>query len=139
MALVDIKRIKDLLGSNKKKFIPLLLALIGVLLIVCPTAKDKGSDTELSEYKRELESELEDVLSRVEGVGRCCVTLTFAEGESAEYKGSKIISTSPPRVMGVSVVCEGGGSAGVSERISELLCALFDIGANRVSVLKMKK
>ena len=139
MDLINVDNLKSFFKDNKKKLIPILFAVIGVLLLICPMLKDKGSDIALSDYKRELESELEDVLSKVDGVGRCCVTLTFAEGESAEYKGSKVISTSPPRVMGVSVVCEGGGSAEVSERISELLCALFDIGANRVSVLKMKK
>ena len=65
--------------------------------------------------------------------------ITFERGEERTYKGSQIIETKPPRVLGVSVLCEGGASDRVRAEITEMLCALFDIGANRVSVLPLKK
>lgn len=39
-----------------------------------------------------------------------------------------------PRVRGVSVVCSGGGSAEVQRKIISLVQALFEVGANQISV-----
>ena len=136
-----MNRIAAFISGNRKRALTVALAVLGIVLIIFSCRDDGATEatTDLAEYKRSLESELEDMLSHAEGVGRCRVTVTFSEGESSEYRGTKIISTSPPRVMGVSVVCEGGGSDDVSARITDSLCAMFDIGANRVCILKMKK
>ncbi len=50
-----------------------------------------------------------------------------------------VVNTVEPRVRGVAVVCEGGGSPAVCAQITELLTSLLDIGANRVSVSKIQK
>ena len=127
-------------SGNKKRLLIAVLAIVGILTVLLSSGGEKDDvSMDLSQYKKELESELEDMLSDAEGVGKCRVTVTFAEGESSEYKGSKVTSTSPPRVLGVTVVCEGGGSHEVSSEITDSLCSLFDIGANRVCVMKMKK
>jgi len=94
--------------------------------------------SDVEEYKRTLEGELEELCTSVRGVGRCRVTVTFSEGESLQYKGSSLIGSTPPRVMGVTVVCEGADRDSVREAISECMCSLFDIRSNRVCVLKMK-
>jgi stage III sporulation protein AG len=134
---------KEGLKKAVKKHRRLLLfvaVLLGALLIIIPKSDEQTSQsTSLAEYKAELEEELEDMLSEMEGVGKCSVNVTFSDGERYTYSGSRVISVTPPRVLGVGVVCEGGGSAGVSERITEAIAALFDIGANRICVVKMKK
>ena len=119
----------------------LLVAVAGVLLMLIPSGKDAGgADDESSvSYKDNLEEELEDMCSSIEGVGRCRVVLTLDEGERLEYSGSKLIASYPPRVLGIVVICEGADKSGVRQDITESLTALFDIGANRVEVVKMKK
>ncbi len=127
--------------KDKKKLTVLLIGLFGILLI----ALSLGANTEkeqkeytLDEYKAELEDELQALCESVEGAGKCRVTVTFSDGERFEYKGSNVIGIEPPRVLGVTVVCRGGDNADIKKSISECMTALFDIGSNRVCVLKMK-
>ncbi|MEA4911618.1 MAG: hypothetical protein VB092_03265 [Oscillospiraceae bacterium] len=42
-----------------------------------------------------------------------------------------------PTVQGVVIVCEGGGSAAVREKVTEAVSVLCGIGTNRISVSKM--
>lgn len=42
-----------------------------------------------------------------------------------------------PQVAGVAVVCSGGDSEAVRERIIDCVCALFDISSSHVSVSKL--
>lgn len=49
-----------------------------------------------------------------------------------------LLKTNTPRVMGVIIVCDGGDSPTVANQITNAVCGALGIGANRVSVLKMK-
>lgn len=119
----------------------LLLLAAGVALAVLSFAisdTDSGAEAlSLEEYKARCESQLAELCSDIEGVGRCRVMISFAEGEQLEYKGGKLISSSPPRVLGVTVLCRGADSSTVRAQVSELCSALFDIGKNRICVLKL--
>ena len=90
-----------------------------------------------SEYEEKLESEIEKLCSSVDGVGKCRVFITFKRGEQNTYKGSNLIETKPPEVLGVTVVCRGGDSEAVKQELSEMLSALFDIGYNRIAIMKL--
>ena len=59
----------------------------------------------------------------------------IVEGQSGEQ--GIIVRVSEPRVRGVAVVCEGGGSDIVREQIISAVTALLDISSARVSVAKM--
>lgn len=48
-----------------------------------------------------------------------------------------IVKRAEPKVRGVAVVCEGGGSELVRRQITEAVTALLDISSARVSVAKM--
>lgn len=127
--------------KDKKKIAVLLIGLFGFFLIALSlgtnTDKEQKEYT-LEEYKAELEDELRELCESVEGAGKCRVTVTFSDGERFEYKGSNVIGSEPPRVLGVTVVCRGGDDPNIKNNISECMTALFDIGSNRVCVLKMK-
>lgn len=127
-------------GHKKKVLLAAIVALgIIVILLSLGGGEDTASSESLSDYKKRLEGEIEELCSSVEGAGRCRVTVTFEEGESLEYRGTAVVGSAPPKVLGVTVVCEGGGSSEVRADISRAMVALFDIGTNRVCVLKMKK
>ncbi len=130
------------LKKNKKAKIIILLVAAGMLLILFSSVfggekKAKTEDMTLDEYRVRLEAEISDICTDVEGVGKCRVYITLERGTQNVYKGSAVIETKPPRVLGVTVVCRGADSPAVRADLTEMLTALFDIGSNRVSVLKL--
>lgn len=134
------KWLEGLRGNKKKLSGIIILISVGIMLIAISGISDKKSeDTSLTlgEYKERLEDELEETCSAIKGVGKCRVTVTFVRGEENTYKGSTLVESKPPRVLGVSVVCRGADSAETKHALVEMLTALFDIGSNRISVLKL--
>ena len=133
---------KEYVSKNKKTVLLVFLLICGVLLIAFSSSpfetESEGETGEtLDEYKKRLEDELGAVCSSVRGVGKCRVTVTFERGEERVYKGSSIIESRPPKVMGVTVVCKGADSDTVRAEIVGMMSALFDIGSNRIAVLKL--
>lgn len=132
----------DFIKRDKKRGLIAAAAVCAILLAVLfsiPTAEEKTEESSaLAEYKARLEEELGEMCSSISGVGRCRVTVSFSEGESLEYKGSSLIGSKPPQVLGVCIVCEGAERDGVRSALCDCMRSLFDIGANRVSVMKMK-
>ena len=118
----------------------LLLVSVGLMLVAISSVDSEASAEPegLSEYREELEKSLEKLCSEVDGVGKCNVMVSFSRGEENTYKGNQLIESKPPRVQGVTVVCVGGDSALVRSRLTQMICALFDIGANSVAVLPSK-
>ena len=58
---------------------------------------------------------------------------------SYEYEaGGYLYSSERGRVMAVAVACRGADKVEVRKKLTDLLCASFDIGANRVSVFKLE-
>ena len=133
---------KEYVTKNKKSIIILILLLSGIFMLIfsssAATESPKSEESEgLDEYKKRLEGELADICSSVSGVGKCRVTVTFERGEEKIYKGSSLIESRPPKVMGVTVVCKGADSDAVKAEIVGMMSALFDIGANRIAILKL--
>ena len=50
---------------------------------------------------------------------------------------SMLFAVQTPQVLGVAVVCEGGGNAAVQNRVTALVETLTGIGANHITVAKM--
>ena len=80
------------LDDKKKQDLLVLLGVCGIMLLALPEILPKGSDVEpaldvenLSAYETQLEERLCALLSRMEGVGKCCVMLTLETGETAVY------------------------------------------------------
>lgn len=57
--------------------------------------------------------------------------------DGADGEQGIVVRKAEPRVRGVAVVCEGGGSDVVREQVINAVTALFDISSARVSVAKM--
>ena len=133
-----------LLKSKKGIAAAILCLVAGILLLAFSgggTGKGAKTDAEkdtLSAYLDALETETASLCSSVRGVGKCRVMITLSSGEETVYRGGSKIGTTPPRVQSVTLVCEGGDSDRVRREMSGMLSALFDIGENRVTVLKLK-
>ena len=136
------RAVKKYAAENKKAVSIILLLSVGIFLLSISSSSFSEQETyeaeeTLDEYKERMERELSDICSSVSGVGRCRVTLTFERGEERVYKGSSLIESRPPKVMGVTVICRGADSDIVQGEIVRMMSALFDIGTNRIAVLKL--
>ena len=106
---------------------------------------------------------MEEILGRIQGVGRVDVMLTLqsgselvlAEDASLRYSGSTEAPTDYqrtsepvvadgsvvvrqeryPQYRGALVVCDGGGSDGVRLRVMEAVAALTGLGSDRIAVV----
>lgn len=137
-----VRTLIDTVRNNKRIAVALGVIVASlILLLLLPSDSPEASRAEcatLEEYKEWLEGELEVLCSSVDGVGRCSVFVTFERGAESTYKGGVLTDSRPPRVLGISVVCRGAESQRVQRELTELLCSLFDVGSNRVKILKMK-
>lgn len=116
----------------------LVFILVGLLILVmCIPTGTKTTSAETNETgaaQGDLQAQLEEVLSAMEGVGKVKVMITM-EGETDSVFGA---SKTEQKVCGVVVVAEGAGSASVNARISDAVKALFSIDVHKISIVKMR-
>lgn len=132
------EKIKRFLGRKEiRVLLPILIG--GILLLVLAgrgtdTAKTDESSP-LDAQREAAEEELAALCREVDGVGKCRVMITFEGGAKRSYSGGKLVYEEPPKVSGVSVVCTGGDRVQVRAALTEMIAALYGIGANRISIL----
>ncbi len=132
--------IKTLLrGRGSRIALLAFVFIIGVAIVLVSGKGDdeKAGERTLEEYKLQLEGELAEICSSVKGVGKCRVSVSFSRGTENTYKGSMLIETRPPEVLGVIIVCRGADSDSVRRDLTELVTSLFGIPSNRVAILKL--
>ncbi len=149
--MADKGLIGKYLKNLKGKWLFLLLALLGVLLLLFGGAagtergsENAGDTARADAYRASLEKDLTALCSRVSGVGKLSLMLTLESGETAVYgeagestlsRGQeKLLTHEYPRVRGVAVVCEGGNDPAVRQELTALLCAALGIGSHRVYI-----
>lgn len=143
-----------------------IMLLIGILLVVIamPTEKKEkntGQPVEMEQhsadsYEKMTEKRLEQILGKVEGVGKVKVMVTFkttsekivekdreenaettiynstSGGEQTPYVSKEI----HPQIEGVVVIAEGGANAVIVKNITEAVQALFDVDTHKIKVMK---
>ena len=140
----------------------MLLLLLSELLPGGGTQKAAASTAQtatVSQYQTQLEQQLEELISQLQGAGRTTVMVTLTTGEETVYAvdtqtgdlqqqethvllqdGSALAETTYlPQVCGVAVLCDGGGDVRVAARITELLHSLLDLPTNRICVEQRKR
>ncbi len=141
------KKLSEMIGGGAKPLL-LLLGVLGLVLLLVgsvgegcegrePTTPSEDSSPDA--YRIALAEEAEMLCREVAGVGEVQIMLTLESGESNTYSGSHVTSTTPPRILGVAVVAEGGNSDMVKQELTELLSALFHVGANRIHISPAKQ
>lgn len=122
-----ISRILSFLKGNRAAVIAVVVIFAAVLLL----AAGGGGSGEVSESDA-LAAELEELLSSLSGVGSCRVMVTYRVTEG------RYGTAAQKEVVSVAVVCRGADRVGVRRELTEMLSALFGIGANRIHIAKMK-
>ncbi len=124
------------------------------------TTEPDGEVINSVDYCETLEQKAEELISHLPEVKDCSVFITLESGfryiyatdqHVYEESGSKqtdktivladgtdgetaiLVEETMPKIAGVAVVCEGA-SYETQRRIIDLICALFDIKSNRISV-----
>ncbi len=169
--------IEKLKEKNKTTLI-LVFGIVGILLVGLSSIFNSDSkatvsqnteafSTDTAAYKKELESELVNILKQIQGVGEVSVMITiegsteyiYAEEYSTKYDSSSdktskdyqnqyvivdngktkealVKKVLKPSVTGVIVVCEGGNSLSVQEKILTAVSAVLDLSTNKICVAK---
>jgi stage III sporulation protein AG len=122
---------------------------------------DVGVFSSSDEYAEKIESELSEILSKIEGVGDTDILVTIGVSEEYIYAEDgkqnssgmaseivvidgdggkralteKIIS---PKITGVVIVCEGGDDSRTVEKVYKAVSAATGIGASHIFVAERK-
>ncbi len=166
------EKIEEMLKSKQLKTKMLvIIGVIGILLILVSEidfnpskANENISSSDYVSYVNNLDKELTEIISNIDGVGTCKVMITLKNtSESVYAKNSDISSAdssssqndeyviyngtngdSPlllkenfPVIEGVAIVCSGGDNVKIQEQIKKCVSALFNISSNRISVSKI--
>lgn len=130
------------------------------------TASDQGSVVQPTESAPSVQEQLSQILSQINGAGKVQVMLTVASGEEIIYQTNDDFETNndtgstradtvtvtdaernesglirqvnPPAYLGALVVCQGADSPTVRFAIADAVTKITGLGADKISILKMK-
>lgn len=162
---MELKSIGEKTLPVLKKYRYLLVVLlVGVLLLSLPQKKS-GSDEPSSvpvdsSSENDPEERLAQILKLIHGAGDVDVLLTIDAGERTYYQTDTtgqneqtdtvvvtgqdrgqyglVQQTKAPEYRGAVVVCQGAGDPDIRLAIVEAVSRATGLGADRISVLKMK-
>ena len=158
------QRINALFGKYKY---PILVALVGLGLMLLPSEQEPTEPVEPPRaVERSLEEKLEALLGRIEGAGQVSVLLTEKEGSQTLYQtdsqtdadesGSRrtddtvliedenrtesglVRQTLGPVYRGAVILCQGADDPSVKLAVVEAVRCVTGLGADQISVQKMK-
>ncbi len=145
--LFSIKELKEIFRSEKSIK---LIIIIGAALIVAIALSGLGTDSGESgnttlfnyenqaEYETALEEKLENILSKINGIGTIDIMITLDTSEQNQFQksGNEPVYTKTPEIRGVIVVCDGGDNIIIREKVISAVSGAFGISTTRVSVIK---
>lgn len=162
---MDWKTGKQQIVAFGKKYRYMILALFcGVFFMLLPDTEETEpviiQPTEI--IQEDFETELEEILRNISGVGNAEVLLTEAQGSYTLYQTNTDTSQSdsrqdtvlitngnreesglikqvnPPIFQGAIVVCQGAENAQVRLAVVNAVRCVTGLSSDRISVLKMK-
>lgn len=159
-------KLKACLSRYRYVWIVLLVGILLMLIPSQNPDTPKDSVMQATEVGLPLEEQLANILAKVSGAGEVKVMLSLAAGEETLYQTdvdqqTQTDSTSskrntvtvtdsqrnesglvrqvlPPAYMGAIIVCEGADAPSVRLAIIEAVSDVTGLGADKISVLKMK-
>lgn len=159
-------KLTDLFKKYRWPLLVVLLGVI--LMALPFGSKEENSQPQMqgTVQTKDPQQELMRILAQIRGVGKVEVLLTVKTGETVQYQTDDDIITSdtgstvrketviitdaqrnqqalvtqifPPEYLGAVIVCQGADDAGVRLAVVEAVSKATGLGADRISVLKMK-
>ncbi len=140
------EKLKHLADSGGALKLIIAAGALGIALIFISGffSFDKPQESEesgfsVTDYRGKIQSDLEELLSRIKGAGRTRVLLTMEN--SAEYvyleNGTTKTKEIEPRIRGVLVLCDGGDDPVTVGRITEAVTKALDVSAAKVCIEKL--
>lgn len=161
-----LERIPRLIHKYRYPIAIVMVGVVLFMIPHNKTEEEIASKQEVQVQKADIEQQLSLILSQIEGVGKVKVLLTLAEGERTIYhfdedvnsgdttssvRQETIIITDsnrnqqalitqilPPIYQGAIVVCQGADLPTAKWAVVEAVSKATGLGADRISVLKMK-
>ena len=150
---------------GKYRYMLLILA-VGVVLMLMPgyqkEEEQPPAQTVQKSEQKDITQQLVNILSQIAGVGEVRVMLTVSTGEETLYQTDTDISenesrvetvlvtdsnrgqtglirqVNPPNYQGAIIVCKGGDKASVRLAVMQSVSSVTGLGADQISVMKMK-
>ncbi len=161
-------KLQGILKKNIFPILMLLIGILLMLIPGKDRTQIKNTETQppVTEQKEDVGKQLEAILSQIKGVGKVQVMLTEAEGEQYRYQFDESIHISegnsssekdtviitdgdrnqspilwqviPAKYKGAIIVCQGAQDPAVKLAVVEAVSCITGLGADAISVLKMK-
>lgn len=141
MRRINLKRLLSDIGLKKVIFISGIIGIVLIFLSTFIEAPESGNiSKEVNSYKEEMQSSINTMLTKVEGVGENSVLLTIENSVEGVYLQNSSTKTKEiePKIRGVVVACEGGDDPVTIDRVSEIVTKALNISAAKVCVTKLK-
>lgn len=142
-------KLKKLIDNNKIRKVIIISGIIGIVLIFISSYVDLGSfsgkkeeeEFSVTTYSTQIESDLQSVITHIDGAGKTQVLLTMENSVEYVYLDDSTTKTKEiePLIRGVLVVCEGGDDPIVVERITEAVTKALDISTAKVCITKLSE
>lgn len=160
------KKATGLIGKYRYALLVLALGLVLMLIPVGNKKPEVETPKEEAVTEKDPSVELAHILGQIRGVGKVQVLLTVKTGQTTVYqtdedtdisetgssirKETVIITDSdrnqhplvtqilPPSFLGAVIVCQGADDAGVRLAVVEAVSKATGLGADKITVLKMK-
>lgn len=143
-----LQELKELLKNEKSVRIIIITGISVIIFLTLSSlfsgAESGNGENELfnykkqSEYENALEERLENILTKVEGIGNINIMIMLDSSEQNQYQksGNEPVYTKTPEIRGVIVVCDGGDNIIIREKVINAVSGAFGISTTRVSVIK---
>ncbi|MBQ4105367.1 MAG: hypothetical protein IJC86_03150 [Clostridia bacterium] len=139
------KKPKDILTSEKSRYVFIVVGLAAIILIFFSGQFSGGSQNAMPaelnsvDYEERLTAEVLSMVQSVEGAGTAKILITLEDSYEYIYldDGKTLQKINEPTIRGVVVACQGGDSAVTREKISELLTTVLNIPSTKVCITKL--
>lgn len=142
------EKLKQMISNDKVRRMIIIAGIVGIALIFISTYVDfdvgnakHEEEFSVTTYSTQIESDLQNVISQIQGAGQTKVLLTMENSVEYVYLDDSTTKTKEiePHIRGVLVVCEGGDDPVVVERISEAVTKSLDISTAKVCITKLSE
>lgn len=143
---MKIPDFKNLFKDGKIRNAIVICGIIGIALIffssfIGSSDSSDNINSDVLQYKEQMQSAVQNMLSQIEGVGEVSVLLTIENSVEGVYLENNSTKTKEiePKIRGVVVACSGGDDPVVIQRVTQAVTKALNISTAKVFVTKLQE